>query len=119
MTRGGKAYFIITSVVAAIAAIIDFLAVTIFLSIVFGGGSPLGNALSLVIFGVYYIVFGGIVSAVAFIMSCVLIKVSRKLGLIYLITIFLLFAVGILCFVVCGNSNSDSESALLSLIALF
>ena len=110
MSRGRKVYFIITSIVAGIAAVTDLTAVALFLSIAFSGGSAFGQALSLVIFGISYFVYGGVVSAIAAIMSCILLKFCKKIGIAYIIGVIGLFLIGVLCFYICGNVNKDASS---------
>ncbi len=110
MSRGRKVYFIITSIVAGIAAVTDLTAVALFLSIAFSGGSAFGQVLSLVIFGISYFVYGGIVSAIAAIMSCILLKFCKKIGIAYIIGVIGLFLIGVLCFYICGNFNKDAAS---------
>lgn len=115
MSRGRKVYFIITSIVAGIAAVIDLTAVALFLSIAFSGGSAFGQVLSLVILGISFFVYGGVVSAIAAIMSCFLLKFCKKIGIAYIIGVIGLFLIGVLCFYICGNVNKDTSSISLYL----
>ncbi len=113
MSKGQKAYFIICSIIVAVAAAIHVTALAIFMSAHFGSASQLGKVLSLVLVGILWFVGGGISTFVSLVMSIILVKVSKKWSLIFIITIVALTAVTFLFWYISVQSpQPQPETAL-------
>lgn len=113
MSKGQKAYFIICSIIVAVAAAIHVTALAIFMSAHFDSNSQLGKVLSLVLVGILWFVGGGISTFVSLVMSIVLIKVSKKWSLIFIITIVALTAVTFLFWYISVQSHQPQPETAL------
>lgn len=113
MSKGQKAYFIICSVVVGITAAIHLTAFVIFLSAHFGAGSQLGKVLSLALLGVIWFVGGGVSTFVSLVMSIILIKVSKKWALTFIIAVILLAVATFACwYLAVQTSQPEPETSV-------
>ncbi len=97
MSKSQKVYFIICSIIVGLAVAVHITALVIFISSHFGAASQLAKALSLVLVGIIWFVVGGISTIVSLVTSIILIKVSKKWSLIFIITIVVLTVATFLC----------------------
>ncbi len=112
MSKSQKVYFVICSIIVGLAAAVHITALVIFISSHFGAASQLAKALSLVLVGIIWFVVGGISTFVSLVTSIILIKVSKKWSLIFIITIVVLTVATFLCWYISVNTpHPDPETA--------
>lgn len=84
MTKGKKAYFIITIILAAVAVTVHLIAACLFLELKITGAEGVEKGLGLVFLGIFWFIAGGTSTAASLITDIILFAIKKRAAAIIL-----------------------------------